>query len=171
MIVINFFAGPGSGKSTSAAGLFSKLKLSYYNAELVTEVAKDFVWSKRYSCLENQILVTTLQYERLRILSNQVDFAVTDSPILLGSIYNKEKFPSYNPLIFELFNSFQNINIIVKRVKPYVKTGRLQTLDEAKDIDIKIKNMLISNAYDYLEFDGDENIVDNVFNYIKEKYA
>ncbi len=34
-IVINFFAGPGSGKSTTAAGVFFTLKTAGQKAELV----------------------------------------------------------------------------------------------------------------------------------------
>ncbi len=38
------FGGPGTGKSTSAAGLFFKMKLAQMEVELVTEYAKDLVW-------------------------------------------------------------------------------------------------------------------------------
>ena len=35
--VINFYGGPGSGKSTAAAGLFYKMKLGGYSVELTDE--------------------------------------------------------------------------------------------------------------------------------------
>lgn len=40
-IYVNLYGGPGSGKSTTAAGVVSQLKLLSINAELVTEYAKD----------------------------------------------------------------------------------------------------------------------------------
>lgn len=40
-LVVNLFGGPGSGKSTGAAYVFARLKMLGYNAELVTEFAKD----------------------------------------------------------------------------------------------------------------------------------
>ena len=40
--MVNFYAGPGSGKSTMAAAIFSRLKWKDVNCELVTEFAKDF---------------------------------------------------------------------------------------------------------------------------------
>ena len=43
MIVVNLFAGPGSGKSTTCAGLFSKLKLAGIYCEMVLEYAKELV--------------------------------------------------------------------------------------------------------------------------------
>ena len=44
MLIIQLYAAPGSGKSTGAAYIFSKLKMAGVNAELVTEFAKDKVW-------------------------------------------------------------------------------------------------------------------------------
>lgn len=43
MNVINLFAGPGSGKSTTCAGVFNKLKLAGINCEMALEYAKDKV--------------------------------------------------------------------------------------------------------------------------------
>ena len=40
-VVINLFGGPGCGKSTGAAYVFSKLKMLGVNAELTSEYAKD----------------------------------------------------------------------------------------------------------------------------------
>jgi len=38
--VINLFAGPGAGKSTTAAGLFAEMKRANVDVELVTEYVK-----------------------------------------------------------------------------------------------------------------------------------
>lgn len=51
--VINLFGGPGCGKSTGAAYIFSLLKMKGMNVELVTEFAKDKTWehnSKALTC-------------------------------------------------------------------------------------------------------------------------
>ena len=45
-IVVNLFGPPGSGKSTGAAYIFSKLKMAGINAELVDEFAKAKVWEE-----------------------------------------------------------------------------------------------------------------------------
>lgn len=39
--VINLYGGPGTGKSTTAAMLFAKMKLAGFNCEYVPEFAKD----------------------------------------------------------------------------------------------------------------------------------
>ncbi len=43
-LVVNLLGGPGSGKSTTAADVFARLKWQDINCELVTEFAKDLVW-------------------------------------------------------------------------------------------------------------------------------
>ena len=43
MKVINFYGGPGVGKSTKAAGMFYKMQLAGYSVELVNEFAKECV--------------------------------------------------------------------------------------------------------------------------------
>ena len=43
-IVINLIGSPGTGKSTLASELFSKMKWQGYDVELVSEYAKELVW-------------------------------------------------------------------------------------------------------------------------------
>ena len=46
-IIVNLFGGPGTGKSTGAAYIFSQLKLAGIDCEFVSEFAKDKVWERR----------------------------------------------------------------------------------------------------------------------------
>jgi predicted ATPase len=55
--VINLYGGPGTGKSTTAAALFALMKREGYNVELVTEFAKDLVWTERNKELGDQIYI------------------------------------------------------------------------------------------------------------------
>jgi ATP:corrinoid adenosyltransferase len=65
MKVINIFAGPCAGKSTTAAGLFYLMKVSGYNVELVTEYAKDMTWEGRHNILGDQLYILAKQNRRL----------------------------------------------------------------------------------------------------------
>ena len=79
-IIVNLFAGPGSGKSTTAAGVFYHLKRKNINCELVREYAKELVWEKSFEKLKDQGHVTLEQQHRVNILKPYVDVIVTDSP-------------------------------------------------------------------------------------------
>ncbi|TYO65512.1 hypothetical protein FXV83_16395 [Bradyrhizobium hipponense] len=56
-LVINLIGGPGSGKSTTAAGLFFLMKLAGLKAELVVEYAKELSYDENWSTLKNQLHV------------------------------------------------------------------------------------------------------------------
>ena len=89
MIVVNLYGGPGAGKSTGAAYVFSRLKEAGVVAELVTEFAKDLTWDHSRAILD-QMFVFGTQYHRLaRLELDGVQVAVTDSPLLLSVVYAK----------------------------------------------------------------------------------
>jgi hypothetical protein len=142
--IVNLFAGPGAGKSTTAAGLFYLMKLKGMNVELATEYAKDLTWSERYGCLAVQPLVFGKQLSRLERLIGKVDFIITDSPILLSVIYNSRYPTSFSRSVTDIFNSMPNINFYLDRKgRKYNPKGRSQTLEESKGIDLKIHSLLL----------------------------
>lgn len=144
MKVINLFGGPGVGKSTTAAGLFSLMKKQRMNVELVTEYAKDMTWEGRHNILQDQIYITAKQNRKLhRLRDHKVDYVITDSPLLLGIMYMPfDYYSTYPNLVLEIFNSYDNVNYFIKREVEYDTTGRNQTLEEAKDIDLKLLQFL-----------------------------
>ena len=50
-LVVNLFAGPGTGKSTVAAQIFAHLKWQGFSCELVTEFAKERFGKNLSKCL------------------------------------------------------------------------------------------------------------------------
>lgn len=144
--LISLYSGPGSGKSTGAAWIFAKLKLAGVNAELVTEFAKDKVWEKNEKALANQAYVFGKQYFRLSRLEGEVECVVTDSPLLLGVMYNRDPRlgEEFNKVVARVSKSIGGVHLdyFVKRVKPYNPKGRLQTEDESDKISEKIKKLL-----------------------------
>lgn len=154
-LVVNLFGGPGCGKSTLAADIFAKLKWENINAELVTEFAKDLVWEERFNILTNQIYVLGKQMQRIDRLIGKVDVIITDSPILLSNIYNKNFSNDFNKLVFEIFAKYNNLNYYIQRIKPFHAKGRMQTESQAMEIDIAIKYMLMSNKIQYNNIKGE----------------
>lgn len=152
--VINCFAGPGAGKSTTAAGVFSALKLLGYNAELATEYAKDLTWEQRQLTLQDQVYVFAKQQKRLRQLAGQVDVVVTDSPLLLSLIYNQGQYAALPALIQEVWSLYDNYNYFIERVKPYNPIGRNQSEAEAQKIDRTILDQLKLSADLFLRVPG-----------------
>ena len=132
--VINLYGGPGSGKSTTAALVFGKLKQLGYNVELCQEYAKKCVWEKSFDVLSDQLYVLGKQNHKLHVLQDQVDCAITDSPLLISEIYNK-KLIQLTPIMLECFNLYDNFNYVIERTKEYNPSGRMQNEEQAREID------------------------------------
>ncbi len=168
MVVINLFGGPGSGKSTTAAGLFFKMKLDnrVKSVELVTEFAKDMVYAGRTEELrDNQLYITAKQYSRMQRLAGKVDYIITDSPLVQSIMYTPEDyFNSFKQLVIEVYSSFTNLNVFINRVKKYEQYGRDRTEEESNIISNNILGLLDKNNLDYVRVDGDNDAPDIIKN-------
>lgn len=148
MLVVNFFAGPGAGKTTLAHAVTAHLKMMGRGmvVEYVGEYAKRLLFENRKAAMSNQILVLGRQFQELGNLWGKADIVVTDGPILHGMIYGRKL--NYPPVFFDLAlwadRQFDNMNVVVERIDthPFEQIGRLQDFQESKEIDLDIKDML-----------------------------
>lgn len=159
MKVVNLLGGPGTGKSTTASDLFALMKWRNYNVELVNEFAKEATWEEHMTILQDQLYVIAMQNRRLYRIKDKVDYAITDSPLLLALAYTRDDyFPNhFKNFVRELWDSYDNVNIFLNREKPYHAIGRTQTENEARALDDKVKNMFVEFGIPFIEVPGDEN--------------
>lgn len=175
MLVINLFGGPGSGKSTTAAGLFYEMKTRGYKVELVTEFAKDLVYQESYFRLKDQLMILARQHHKLWVLKDKVDYAIVDSPLLLSQHYFQDN-GDYDEKLFKDFvlntyNRYNNLNILLERnidEQPYQEYGRSQTLDEAVEIDKSIKKILHDTNSEYKTIDVSKHSVELILRIIDD---
>lgn len=167
MKVINFYGGPGAGKSTAAAGLFYLLKKAKYNVELVTEFAKDLVYDESLRMLSRQNYVFAHQEYRLSRLKNKVDIAITDSPLLLSTFYAPLDYPkSFTDLCKDLYHTYDNYNFFIERNHQYVEEGRLQDEKESDEISEKILKFLLENNQYYISYLASDNTPNKIYEYL-----
>lgn len=135
LVVVNLLGTSGVGKSRLASALFSNMINIPYTVELISEVAKQMVWEQCASHhFENQVKISAEQYSKqLYLRQNNIDICITDSPLILGLLHKPEQyFEHYEPLLFEMFNSFTNINFLIQRSDfKYEQKGRNETLEES----------------------------------------
>lgn len=156
-LIVNMVGGPGTGKSTTAAGTFAELKHLGVNCELVTEYAKDQVWGRTTTTLGNQIYIFGKQYHRLWRLLDQVDVVVTDAPIILSTYYGAGVSSGFVNLVVETFAEMDNLTFMLERKKAYNPAGRGQTEDEAKQIDKQLEDLLWVHAVPYERVPADRD--------------
>lgn len=170
-IIVNLFGAPGAGKSTGAAYIFSKIKMAGVNAELVTEFAKDKVWEESKEVFNNQIYIFGKQSFKISRVMNKVDVIITDSPIILSSFYNSDEMiqEELDALVMKTFNSYNNMNYFIERVKPYQEEGRFQTEEESNQIADEVSTLLDEKEVDYEVIAGDTEGYDYIVKQILHK--
>jgi len=158
-IVINAFAGPGAGKTTSCLEVAEKLKKQGFVTEYVQEYAKELVYDNNLIMLdghyEHQFAILNEQMKRINRLYGKVDFIVTDSPILLNNTYlnedkNTEVYLAYSDSVNKLYGLYNNFNYFVERdTSVFEKEGRIHNFEQSIAIDNELKNMLHNNQIDF----------------------
>lgn len=161
-IVINGYGGPGAGKSTACLEITAALKKEGYNAEYVQEYAKGLVYEKDMEMLdgspEHQYEILKEQTRRMDRLYDQVDFIVSDSPVMLNIIYNKQLTPEYESLVNELQGEYINYSFFMERdASNFEEEGRIHNLTESIEKDNEIKDMLQKNEIKYKTYNH-ENV-------------
>jgi adenylate kinase len=173
-IVVNFFPGPGVGKTTMATRVFSELKFEGVNAEYSGEYAKELEWAQRHREMRNQEYIFAKQNQRLsRLVDAGVDVIVTDGPLFLGLAYTDPSSPKYiaglDEVIFNCFSGYQNMNFLLSRSKPYMMKGRRQTESEAVEMDERIKSMLNSHEVDFHPYEFGRRSADSIARLVMNK--
>lgn len=161
-LLVNLFAGPGTGKSRNSARIFAEMKDRHINAELVREYIKRWVWEGRKFAGIDQTYIMAKQARLEREVSEGVEFIITDSPVWLSPFY-----ASQNPDSVELVEAYKAIakhhyshleaqgyeiiNVFLTRSNKYNPAGRIQTHEEAKELDSGIKQFLVENSIHFVE--------------------
>ena len=152
-LVINLFGGPGVGKSTLCASVFAKLKMLGVECELALEYAKDVVWEESYKKLENQIYIFGKQHARVHRLLGKVDVVITDSPLLNSIVYDKTDNIALRKLVISEFWKLNTLNFYINRKLKYEVGGRVETLEQAIEVDKIYLNVIKDNDIEYTEIE------------------
>lgn len=163
MKIINLLGASGSGKSTTALGLTYELKKRGVQAELITEFAKDLVFSGCSHLLtQNQLFIFAEQHRRMSILKDSgLQYLITDSPLILSAYYGEKYNTSSKPLdelIDHEFNSYDNINIFLNRTAKFDPFGRVQTEEESNKDSLDLKQFLINKHIQFAEYESNDSL-------------
>lgn len=137
-ILVNLYGGPGAGKTTTALQLTGELKALGLEAEYVPEYARDLALEGRLiGAFQFDILME--QTKRLmRTVGTGLDYVVTDSPILLQSLYarneaDKERAVVLHTALASVFDMWDFI--IMNDRATHSMVGRVTDKETAKVLD------------------------------------
>ena len=174
LLNIQFFAGPGVGKSTISSGLFYNMKVQGYKVEFISEYAKGLTYSQDYTKLKDQLMVLANQYHKFyRTKNSEIDYLIHESPFLLGLVYFQEddiiKEQYFKPLIVNMYKNMNSINIFLERniELGYQEFGRIQKLEEAIELDNKILKILDDNEIPYIKLKSSDKAIEKILEIIE----
>lgn len=158
--VINLFGGPGIGKSSVAAILYGELKTRGFSVELCREYAKYWAYRKHNIGEYDQLYMLGKQSHYESFLYGNVDYIVTDSPVLLAGFYATWNWGLSASYIDDAAKSFVNHsvdngithwNFLLNRNVPYDPVGRYESEAEAEKIDLGMEEYLRCADPDFYE--------------------
>lgn len=149
--VINVIGGPGSEKSLYSAALVLSLHQRHKIVETVPDYAKSLVWQENFEALRNQYGIAQHQFQMQEVLDGQVQFIVTECSLPQLLYYNENYTDNICDVaktrkqILTWYQQHTNINILVQRdpEKKYIRSGRLQDEDQAKQVDAALRALLV----------------------------
>lgn len=157
--VLEFYGGPGIGKSTLAAKMYVYLKERRCDAELVREFVREFAWHQYLELDQcDQLFAIAQQMKRELALFGNVKYLVTDGPVLMNYIYALV-YPTSLPVRHAAkaqvkafykeakAKGVQHIPIIINRVFAYDKTNREPSLKKSKVVDGMIASQISALHY------------------------
>ncbi|TSE37087.1 hypothetical protein Tfont_01327 [Tepidimonas fonticaldi] len=155
--VINIVGGPGCDKSLYSSAIILKLHLMHKTVELVPEVAKTLVWQGDHEALRNQYGIALHQFRLLEVLDGQVQYLVTEGGLPQLLYYNARHPDNVCDVdktrrqILEWYRQFDNVNVFAQRDpdKPYIRAGRLQDENRAREMDSEMRTLLSAEGIKY----------------------
>lgn len=170
--IVCLWGGPGTGKSTTCAEIYAKLKQKHFNVEMNREYIKDWVWEERKIISGDQVYITAKQSRKETMYMRKgLDFIITDSPLALttfyGDIYDKyEKEGQACKAIVRQHHmickdlGYKINHYFLVRKKQYNPAGRFQTEEQAKGLDSQIEAFLQNYPINYKTVVCDETATD-----------
>jgi len=180
MLVINLMGEPGVGKSVTAAGVFYEFSINGFKSEIIPEVAKGYAWETPkddsgkpllHPIFTQQIFLLGEQNRMLERVNGKRDIAIMECPLILTAIYQPEDyFKSFESLVVEQFNAYNNFNILLERNHEFDNEGRVHNENEATEVRSKLKDFLIKHNIPYIKMTTDDNINKNIVKKIRDEF-
>ena len=165
--VINFLGGPGVGKSTYAAYIFVQMKVRGMKVGLIQEYAQELILDNRgHVLLEDQLEIFSEQNRRLKAAYNTYDYVLTDSPLILSSIYFNRAMPydevAFTNLVQTTFDWYDNINFVLIRNTDWeaFNAERKHTVSESILLDNDILEHMEKNNIKYRALENSIDVAD-----------
>jgi hypothetical protein len=155
-LIVNVFGGPGGGKTTLGAMLFTELKMRGADVEMDMELARQMILMEHLSALDCQPYLFGVALYKLVQTAKNTDVVIMDSPLLLNPIYDQQESPALRALAVEWHERFRNLNVFVQRSRnsAHSMAGRVHDYHESLLLDERIRLFLEELGLPYITCAG-----------------
>jgi hypothetical protein len=157
---VNLFGRPGVGKSTVAAHIYHQMKVKDLKVELVNEYVKAWAHMGRPIRSFDQVYIfgKQLNAEDKLLFHSNLDYIVSDSPILIQCCYaklaNDPVAPSLRELVRLFDEKFKPLNIFLDtKIDKHEDAGRFHNLESSKAAAEIMKATLTEEYGSYITWD------------------
>lgn len=174
--VINLYAGPGSGKSTTSRALSALFGGNGISSIAPIEIPKLHVWEKSFHDLSDQLKIFANQKYSQDLCFEKYKVSVVDSPLLMQWVYMEQnKANNTEELKNIILNAFKErekncISFFLKREHKYSNYGRVHNEHQSNELNNKIINVLIQNNVHFKSFYTHPFIGFEIFNELVDNY-
>jgi hypothetical protein len=167
---INFWGGPGAGKTSTASRLHGEMKARGYRVHYSEETVNAWIYQGRVppEGYDDLLLFAQQVYsEELRLNPRKagaprpgavaVDYVVTDCPPLMCCIYNRRRQVPYFQHLLRIALDYEvrypALHIFLNRPANFDQRERFHTRKQAENIDRLMIECLAQNKLKYRRFD------------------
>lgn len=182
--IINLFGGPGTGKSSIAAGLVHALKKQHISCDAPYEFPKILAWDNNKEAIKDQLYVLANQHRGIVKSYGKVKYILVDSPIMLSIVYKDyysagaAEYPSFlygalfDEFIVSLHNFYDSINIVLQRSEEtdHNEQERYHNLTESIELDKTIRATLTKWGISYTEISMDKDPVQEIIKLLGKNF-
>lgn len=136
---VNFYGGPGVGKTTLAALIFAELRKTNVSCSLIPEWIKTWAYQGRPITGFDQLFSFSNQLFMEEEAIRSTGIIITDSPLFLQCMYSDKHARIVSQHIWNIAYSFESyypsVNFLVKRSGRYEQHGRYEDEEQAIQMD------------------------------------
>ena len=141
-IFINLVGGPGCGKSTVAAGLYSALKKGPMTVEFLREPIQRHILQNDTLIMSSQIPLFGEDLLQLQSVNGKVDVCIRDTSLLNNIVYDVEDNQLFHALVLQEYKKFTNIDFFINREDvPFEEYGRIHNYEQSLALDRRVKDV------------------------------
>ena len=125
-------------------------------------MATELVYDEAFNVMNDQIYLFGEQWHRTFRMLGKVDFIITDSPLLMNIVYDKQNDEDFMKFINSRIHKLKSLDFFINRSDAFSEVGRIHNLEQSKEVDKTIKELAKNNGIKLIELEQENSVTEIV---------